>query len=57
MKRNKNICDECGTKLEKTFVMTEFRIPFVCWVCPKSECFQLYEKEFKNKYQCEKNTK
>jgi len=52
MKKNK--CDECGTELEKTFVLTEFSIPFVCWVCPKSECYQLYKKMFENKYQHKK---
>jgi len=46
----KNVCDECGTELEKTFVLTEFKIPFVVWVCPKSECYQLYQKEFNKKY-------
>ena len=45
-----NKCDECGAELEKTFVLTAFDIPFVCWVCPKSECFQLYKKSFENKY-------
>ena len=56
MKTNKikeetrNKCDECKTELVKTYVFTEFKIPFVCWVCPKSECFQLYEKEFMKKY-------
>ena len=50
MKLKKNKCDECGTELEKTFVLTQFNIPFVCWVCPKSECFQLYKKEFERKY-------
>ena len=45
-----NRCDECGTKLEKTFVLSNLDIPFVCWVCPKSEMFKLYEKEFMKKY-------
>ena len=48
MKKNK--CDECGAELEKTFVLTQFKIPIVCWVCPRSECYQLYDKMFKKKY-------
>ena len=50
-KKHRNICDECKSELEKTYVMTEFDIPFVCWVCPKSECYRLYRKYFKKKYQ------
>lgn len=50
MKKEINKCDECGTILEKTFVFTEFNIPLAVWVCPKSECYQLYLKEFNKKY-------
>ena len=46
----KNKCDECGTELEKTFVFTKYNIPFVVWVCPKSECYQLYRKQFEKEY-------
>lgn len=46
----KNKCDECGTELEKTFVLTAFDVPFVCWACPKSECYQLYKQMFERKY-------
>lgn len=45
-----NKCDECSTELEKDFIMTEFNLPVAAWVCPKSEIYQLYKKEFKNKY-------
>lgn len=49
-KMAKNKCDECGTELEKTFVLTAFDVPFVCWACPKSECYQLYKQMFERKY-------
>jgi len=48
--KKQNICDECGEKLVKTYVITAFNVPFVCWVCPKSEMFKEYERLFKNKY-------
>lgn len=45
-----NKCDECKTKLEKTFIMTKYNLPLVAWVCPKSEIYQLYQKEFTKEY-------
>jgi hypothetical protein len=46
----KNKCNECGTVLVKTYILTQFNIPFICWVCPKSEMFKEYERLFKSKY-------
>lgn len=46
----KNKCDECGSILEKTFIMTAFGFPITCWVCPKSEMYQAYKSDYEGKY-------
>jgi len=50
MAKQKNVCDECGSILEKNFILTTFDVPVVGWACPKSECYQTYKREFEKKY-------
>ena len=45
-----NKCDECGTKLEKTYIMSKFDLPISCWVCPKGEIYQAYKSDFEKRY-------
>lgn len=50
-----NKCDECGTKLEKTFIISKHDLPIFVWVCPKSEIYQCYKDDFKKRYNKHKN--
>ena len=38
-----NKCDECGTELENTYLITISGLPVFAWVCPKSEIYQAYK--------------
>jgi hypothetical protein len=49
MKRG-NSCDECGSKLEKIPFITIFNNIVTAWVCPKSEMYQIYKKEYEKRY-------
>lgn len=48
--KQKNICEDCGRELEKVFILTPFKIPVLCWICSKSECYKLYKKEYRKEY-------
>ena len=45
-----NKCDECGTELEKTFIISKDNLPIFVWVCPKSEIYQCYKEDFEKRY-------
>ncbi len=44
-----NKCDECNTKLEKTFIISKYNLPIFVWVCPKSEIYQAYKDDFEKR--------
>lgn len=56
-KKKKNICDECGFELEKTYIISEFGLPLTVWVCPQSEIYNAYESEFMKKYHKKRHRK
>ncbi len=45
-----NKCDECGTLLEKTYIISKHDFPIFVWVCPKSEIYQCYKEDFEKRY-------
>lgn len=44
-----NKCDECGTELEKTHLITISGLPVFAWVCPKSEIYQAYKLDLEKR--------
>lgn len=44
-----NKCDECGTELEKTHLITISGLPVFAWVCPKSEIYQAYKLDIEKR--------
>ncbi len=44
-----NKCDECGTELEKTHLITISGLPVFSWVCPKSEIYQAYKLDIEKR--------
>lgn len=49
---SKNKCDECNAILNKEQILAEFGVPLVVWVCPNSEFYQYYRRQFRKKYYC-----
>lgn len=43
-------CDECHEFLRKDFVICFDGSPLTVWICPNSEIWDIYQKNFQKKY-------